>query len=49
MLMVTRFIRVETYYKELPPINSHMKWPCEVKWQIKYIIYPPVEDLCTPN
>ena len=40
MPMITKLVRVVTYCKELPPINSNdssMRWFCEVTWQIKYI------------
>ena len=47
IVMVTRLIKVVTYCKGLPPMNlidPSMRWLCEVKWQIKYIISPRGED-----
>ena len=52
MLMVTKLVRVVTYRKYLPPINSHYplrKWSCEIKSQIKSIISPLAEDSWKPG
>ena len=46
MLMVTRLMRVVTYRKDFPTINSHdpsVWWSYEITWQIKYITSPPAE------
>ena len=47
IVMVTRLIKAVTYCKGLPPMNlidPSMRWLCEVKGQIKYIISPRGED-----
>ena len=52
MLMVTKLVRVVTYCKELPPINSHdpsVRWSCEVASQFKSIISPLAEDPWKPS
>ena len=52
MMMVTKLITVMIYLKEILPKNLHdplMRWPCEVTWQIKYIISPSAERPETPN
>ena len=47
MPVVTKPVRMVSYCEDLPPKNSNdssIRWSWEVKWQIKYIISPTVED-----
>ena len=52
MPMTTKPGRIVTYIEKFPPVKSHdlsVTWSCEVRLQIKYVIYPLSEDPQTLN